>query len=340
MMNLDFESRPAIVVWEMTRACRLACRHCRAAARPFRDPAEFSTDEGKRLLDTIAHAEPQLLILTGGDPSRREDLLELIHHARQNGLQIAFSPSATPDLLALDFAALKQAGIARVSLSLDGATPETHNQFRGVNRAWDWTMQAIEKLKTANLPFQINSSISSVNMSEFAHITEYITCLSPAGWTLFLVVPTGRAEKERMPGADEVEIMLKDLLVYARNASFSVRTTEAMHYRRIVAQNADGGRQLPIPPPINDGKGFVFISHIGEVCPSGFLPEVVGNVREKAFLDIYRDAPVLRLLRDPDKLKGKCGRCEFRKLCGGSRARAYSATGDYLAEEPLCGYHP
>ena len=335
-MLIDYSQRPAVVVWELTRACRLRCVHCRAESRPLRDPNELTTDEGRAMLDQIALANPALLILTGGDPSRREDLMVLIEHATGNGLRVAFSPSATPDFLALDFRALKEAGVQRVSVSLDGATKESHNSFRGVSRAWDWTSEAIGKLREVGLPFQINTTITRRNIEEFDAMCLKVKRLEPAGWTIFLVVPTGRAGLDELPGGEEVEELFKKLLRFSREVEFEIRTTEGQHYRRVVAQNLDGGRPLPVPPPVNDGKGFAFISHVGEICPSGFLPLVAGNVRIDGFLETYQNSEIFRALRDPGKLKGRCGRCEYRKICGGSRARAYGHSGDMLAEDPLC----
>jgi len=340
MKTWPWHRKPAIVVWEMTRACRLACRHCRARAQVARDQRELSTAEGERLLEQIAEAHPMLLILTGGDPSRRDDLLPLIRHAQGLGMRVAFSPSATPDLLRLDFGELKAAGVCRMSLSIDGATRETHNAFRGVSRAWDWTMEAIERLRAANLGFQINTTLTGGNIHEFDGMVEMVRGLGPAGWTIFMVVPTGRAEGEMLPNAADVEQVFEKLLKLSREVDFEIRTTEGQHFRRVVSQNADGGQRMPVPAPINDGKGFMFISHVGEVSPSGFLPSVVGNVRETNPISLYRDAPLFQRLRAPSLLKGKCGRCEFNPICGGSRARAYGLSGNELAAEPLCIYQP
>ncbi|GAB4167757.1 MAG: TIGR04053 family radical SAM/SPASM domain-containing protein [Terrimicrobiaceae bacterium] len=340
MFGTTYSERPAVVVWEMTRACRLACVHCRAEARGTRDPRELDTEEGRALIDQVAAARPSLLILTGGDPSRRDDLMPLIEHATGNGLRVAFSPGATPDLLALDFERLKASGICRVSLSLDGATKESHDAFRGVSRAWDWTMEAMIRLRKVSLPFQINSTITSRNVEEFDRLCELVKFLRPAGWTIFLVVPTGRAGADEMPQPGQVEDIFRRLLKLSREVDFEIRTTEGQHYRRVVAQNADGGKRMPVPPPVNDAKGFVFVSHIGEICPSGFLPMVAGNIRDDGFLETYKDSPLFRQLRDPLQLKGKCGRCGFNTICGGSRARACGLTGDPLAEDPLCVYQP
>jgi AdoMet-dependent heme synthase len=335
-MSVDaFNERPMVVVWEMTRACRLACRHCRAEARPARDPRELSTEEGRGLIADIAEAAPRLLILTGGDPSRRDDLLGMVEEATARGLRVAFSPSATPDLLALDFGELKRAGVWRVSLSLDGATRSAHNAFRGVSRAWDWTMQAVERLHAEGIPFQINSSITASNIGSFDAMAHMVESLHPAGWTIFLVVPTGRAGMADLPGAADVEVMFEKLLEMSKRVDFEIRTTEGQHYRRLLAQR--GAAQAA---PTNGAKGFIFVSHIGDICPSGFLPVVGGNVRRDNLLASYREAPEFVALRNPANLRGKCGRCPFNRLCGGSRARAYASTGDLFAEDPLCSFQP
>jgi len=340
MQETPYADRPAVVVWEMTRACRLACRHCRATAQREPDPNQLSVLEGYNLLEQIAAAAPDLLILTGGDPARRADLLRLIRRGTSLGLRIALSPSATPDLLALDFNALREAGVRRVSLSLDGATPETHNAFRGVSRAWDWTMRAAAQFRVAGIPFQINTTITKSNLGEFDDLARVVTEMQPAAWTIFLVVPMGRAKNEPLPSPFEVEQLFLKLRELSLSVPFAIRTTEGQHYRRILAQHPRSKYATPLPAPINDAKGFVFVSHTGEVCPSGFLPIGAGNVRNSTLLEVYRAAPLFRALRDPARLQGKCGRCKFNALCGGSRARAYAVTGDPLAEEPLCSYQP
>jgi AdoMet-dependent heme synthase len=337
MHGADFSDRPMVVVWEMTRACRLACRHCRAEARPDCDPDEICGAEVPVLLDRIAEAGPRLLILTGGDPSRRGDILGVIGAARDRGLRVAFSPSATPDLLALDFGALKEAGVWRASLSLDAATREEHDRFRGVKRAWDWTMRAMAAFGEAGIPVQINTTVTAHNIGSFRDMAETVRGLNPAGWTIFLVVPTGRAAADELPGAPEVEAFFEWLCEYSRTVPFEIRTTEGQHFRRVLLQKDARGEA---PAATNGAKGFVFVSHTGDICPSGFLPLVAGNVRRDNLLETYRHAPVFEKLRDPSLLKGKCGRCGFNRICGGSRARAYGLTGDVFAEEPLCAYQP
>ncbi len=339
MLWNSFSARPVVVVWEMTRACRLACVHCRASAQPARSKFELSTREAKRLIEQVVEASPKLFILSGGDPSRREDLVELVSYAADRGLRVALSPSATPDFLSMNLDELRDAGVACMSFSLDGATEESHNRFRGVYRAWEWTMKGLEAARTAKIPVQINSTITSGNIREFDDMVKVVEKIDPAVWSIFMVVPTGRAQKDQLPAPDQVEELFHKLVALSRKVSFRIKTTEGPQYRRIALQEGcpdEMGSTLGI----NDGRGFVFVSHKGNVCPSGFLPLVAGNVRRTDLLDVYQNAPIFHQLRNPSLLKGKCGRCEFKTICGGSRARAFAMTGDYLAQEPLCPHQP
>lgn len=347
MNELDFSRQPYLVVWECTRACMLVCRHCRAASQPRRHPDELTTEEGRRCIEQVARAKPGIFILTGGDPAQRPDFKELIAYAAQQGLRVAFSPSATPRLLGTDFAELKTLGVARMSLSVDGARAETHNAFRGVPRSWDWTMEAVSRAHAAELPLQINSTFTRRNIAEFDEFPALLERLRPATWSVFLLVPTGRGRTEDLLSGQEMEDLFERLYALSRRVPFPIKTTEGQHYRRVVLQHAaqegtpahDGAR-LSGSMGVNDGKGFVFVSHVGDICPSGFLPYVAGSVRRDELIAVYREAPIFRELRDGSLLKGKCGRCEYRDICGGSRARAYALTGDHLAEEPFCVYEP
>lgn len=342
-MNLPpYHDRPVVVIWEMTRACRLACKHCRAVAQRRRDPNELTTREARGLIDQVAAADPQYFILTGGDPSRREDFLEVAGYAAERGLRVAMSPGATPDFLQMDLEAVRAAGVTRLSFSLDGATERTHNHFRGVSRAWEWTMRGMQAAREAGLSFQINSTITADTLGEFEDLAALVRELQPAAWTIFLLVPTGRGRMLASPTAAQVERLFERLCDLSREVPFPISTTEGPHYRRVLLQRspAASGRKKVRVSSVNDGRGFVFVSYTGEVCPSGFLPLGAGNVRQSPLLSIYREAPLFRALRDPGALKGKCGRCEFREVCGGSRARAYAWTGDPFAEEPLCLYQP
>jgi radical SAM protein with 4Fe4S-binding SPASM domain len=281
--------------------------------------------------------------MTGGDPMCRADLLEMVRHATGRGLRVSLSPSATPRLVRTDFGELRDAGVRAISLSLDGATEETHDAFRGIKGPWEWTMQALRQAREAELPVQINTTITRHNLKDFGKFAALMDEIRPVMWSLFQLIPTGRAAAKDLPTARQVEGLFERLYEHARSAPYAVKTTEGHHYRRVILQSGGGiddvsGRRAPLG--INDGKGFVFVSHLGEICPSGFLPVAAGNVRCDDLLDVYRHRPLFRKLRDPKLLKGKCGLCEYRRICGGSRARAYALTGDYLAAEPLCSYIP
>ena len=337
-----FADAPMIVIWEVTRACALACRHCRAEAMPCAAPEELSREEGLELIDQIARANPTVLVITGGDPMERADLVDLVRRASDAGLRVALSPSATPRFLAADLSELRDAGVRRISLSVDGATAETHDSFRGVRGTWNWTLQAALKIQQAGLELQINTTFTRQNIHEYNQMVEVVSALNPVLWSVFQLVPTGRASLGDLLTGEEMENLFQRLWETSQKVCFDIKTTEGQHYRRVVAQrNAAVGRRSFQPPVgVNDGRGFVFVSHTGEVYPSGFLPLTAGNVRQGELLDFYRDSPVFRALRDEEHFGGKCGYCEFRRLCGGSRARAYAMTGDYLASEPLCEYQP
>lgn len=336
-----FDDRPAIVIWEVTQRCALACRHCRAEAQRRRDPCELTGDEVEALLDQVAEASPRFFILTGGDPASRPDLLPVVRRAVARGLRVAISPSATPRLLREDFSEIRRAGVERISLSLDGASETTHDAFRGVRGTWEWTRLAMEKARSAGLEFQINTTISRANAGEWDAFTEVIRRLEPAVWSLFLLVPTGRAKREEMMDAAETESVLTRLAEFEEESGIPVKTTEGPQFRRIKIERAPSGGATPWRfAPTNDGRGFVFISHRGDIRPSGFLPVDCGNVRTGRLLDVYRNSGVFRALRDADCLEGKCGRCEYRRICGGSRARAFAWSGGMFAEEPCCPYQP
>lgn len=337
-----WNDHPFVIIWEATRCCDLACRHCRATANRRHHPEELKTVEAKKLIDAVARANPGIFIITGGDPMQREDLLELVQYAATKKLRVALSPSATPKFLHTDLKPFHQAGVRRISFSLDGADPMTHDAFRGVDGTAELTMQAIQAAQQAGIEIQINTTMTRQNIGEFDDFKQILTYMKPVVWTVFMLVPTGRGKQKDMLTAGEVEVLFHKLADWEQEAPYEIKTTEGQHYRRVSLQRwqSRGGLREPKPVPINDGKGFVFISHTGEICPSGFLPLVAGNVRKEELVEVYRNSPIFRQLRNPDALKGKCGQCEYRALCGGSRARAYAMTGDYLAQEPLCSYIP
>ncbi|GEM_PF-82829 len=337
-----WDDHPFIVIWEVTRSCVLACRHCRAEAQPQRDPRELTTEEGKHFIDQVARATPGYFILTGGDPMMRPDILELVSYARSKGLEVALSPSATPRFLKADLQGLRDAGLHRLSLSIDGASRETHDAFRGVPGTWDWTQKAMEACRAHGLDFQINTTLTRQNLDQFDQFVALMDEIRPAMWNLFLLVPTGRGKNADLLDGPELEALFNRLWELSRRVSYKIKTTEGQHYRRVAWQRWRAEQSGP-PPMLgntNDGKGFVFVSHVGDICPSGFLPMVAGNVRGEDLLTVYRESPLLQSLRDPDQLKGKCGKCEWNRICGGSRARSYAMTGNLLASEPLCVYQP
>jgi AdoMet-dependent heme synthase len=340
--TVSFDEHPFIVIWEVTRACELACRHCRAEAIARRDPRELRGAVLERFLDQVARARPRVFVLTGGDPMMRPDLLEIVGSASQRGLAVAMSPSATPRFVKADLCRFRDVGLKRVSLSLDGATRETHDAFRGVAGTWDRTMEAVVAAREAGLEVQINTTFTRQNVKEFGAFARLLGDIRPSLWSVFQLVPTGRGKSDDLLTGLQMEELFERLHALSQRVPWAIKTTEGQHYRRVALQQWKRNPHLPRPQilPVNDGKGFVFVSHTGDIQPSGFLPIVAGNVRADELLDVYRDARLFRELRDPDLLKGKCGRCEFRAVCGGSRARAYAMSGDHLAQEPLCIYQP
>ena len=338
----DFNERPFILFWEVTRACALACRHCRAIAQPKAHPLELSHEEAMELTDKIAALAPPMLVLTGGDPMMRRDIFDIIQRAAGAGLRVALSPAATPRLLNTDFRKLREAGVVSMSLSLDGATQESHDNFRRVPHTFERTLKAAQMAKEAGIQLQINTTVARSTMAEMPAFIELMKQISPDVWSVFLLVPTGRATRDDLPTAEQLEELWQQLLDLRRELPFAIKTTEGHHYRRALMQAA---RREGTPPPrhlvpTRDGKGVVFISHIGEIQPSGFLPVTAGNVRTDDLATIYRTHPIFTALRNDDALGGKCGVCEYRRLCGGSRARAYGTGGDMFGAEPLCNYIP
>ncbi len=351
MFQRDFSQNPFIAIWEVTRACQLHCLHCRAEAQRHRNPLELTTDEGKRLIDQIAEMEHPLLVFTGGDPLEREDLFEFMRYARTKDLEIAMTPSATPRVTREALKEAQDAGLARCAFSLDGSTAAIHDKFRGTSGSYDLTIRALETLRDIGMPIQLNTTVSRYNLEDLEHIADLAERYATVLWSVFFLVPTGRARSKDMISPEEAETVMEWLYEQSPTRSFDVKTTAAPHYRRVVlghrAQAGIVGRDFTVSSQglrsqkgVNDGNGFVFISHTGDVYPSGFLPVVAGNIRKDRLADVYRNSTVFRELRDPGLLKGKCGACEFRDVCGGSRARAYGVTGDYLESDPACAYVP
>lgn len=332
-----YPDAPQIVIWEMTRACALACRHCRAEAQPRRDAGELVTKEAFALVDAVAECGRPIFILTGGDPFMRDDLCKIVEYAVYRGLRTAVSPSATGRLTPRSLQALVRAGCGRISLSLDAPDAASHDAFRGVRGSFMRTLDAIRAARDTGIDVQLNTTISRFNHKRISEMAAFIAMLDITRWSAFFIVPVGRASVGDVLTADETEASFTALHRASLALAFDVKTTEAPHYRRYLLQHGHRGGGIS---SIGDGKGFVFVSHLGEIFPSGFLPHSAGNVRTDRLIDVYRDDSFMRRLRDPDSFSGKCGYCEFRKICGGSRARAFTMTGDAFASEPTCAYVP
>ncbi|MFZ2492218.1 MAG: TIGR04053 family radical SAM/SPASM domain-containing protein [Thermoanaerobaculia bacterium] len=380
--SIDFNLNPFVVIWETTRACDLACVHCRAAAQSRRSQFELTTEEGFRLIDETVKLNPKVFVLTGGDPLKREDVYDTIAYAKSVGLEPSVTPSATPLLTPEAIRKMKDHGVTRLAISLDHCERDAHDDFRRVPGSFDLTIRAIEAARDNGIPIQINSTVSNRTAKDMPRMADLLSKYDNiVMWSVFFLVPTGRAKTPDMIQPEEVETLFGDLYEISKRVRYNVRTTEAMHYRRFVLQKmmalqgkstdslidpATGlvdpstlfmgpgsgpktghlGMQMQsgaitrAPKGVNEAKGFVFISHIGDVFPSGFLPLRAGNVKKESLVDIYRSSEVFVSLRDMSKLKGKCGVCEFRDLCGGSRSRAWATTGDVFESDPVCTYMP
>ncbi len=343
---------PRNVYWEMTIACDLACRHCRANAIACRDTAELDTEQGKALIRGVKELG-SMLIMTGGDPVKRSDLFELIDYARSLHVPVGITPATTPLLTREMVLAFAEHGVAALGISIDGGTKQTHDDFRGVEGTLERAFDALRWAREAQLPVQINTAVTKQTLPELPHLYARLRdeAYPPVKrWSLFLLVPTGRGAAADMPSPEQVEELFGWSYVTSHEAPFHVSTVEAPQYRRYYIQKrlAEGldldrvmqeGRRMGFG--VRDGNGVIFVSHKGEVYPAGFLPyPLLGNVKDSSLPDIYRSAPALATLRDMDQLSGKCGRCEYRWICGGSRARAYGMTGDQMASDPACLYQP
>jgi len=360
MLEVNFATAPFLVIWEVTQACELACLHCRAEARPWRDAGELTTDEGRALLTEIRRFGRPLMVLTGGDPALRPDLCDLIRSGTDLGLRMTLTPSGTPRMTRDRIRACRDAGLQRMAVSLDGSTPAVHDAFRGVPGSYGWTLDIIAGCHAEGIPVQINTTVTRHNLRDLDALEALLPTLDIVLWSVFFVVPTGRGRRTDVLSAKEFETVFNRLYDLGRRGPFDIKTTAALHYRRLVGErDRAAGRPtgvikgVPSAPSVggeggvkraaqgvNDGKGLVFISHVGDIYPSGFLPLKAGNVRSNSLVEVYRGSQLFQDLRNPNVLKGKCGYCEYRDVCGGSRARAYAITGDYLASEPYCVYRP
>jgi radical SAM protein len=346
-MPFLFEDAPRRVYWELTRACDLSCKHCRANAIPCRDPQELTTKEICDTLDALAKGAAPHVILTGGDPLKRRDFFTIVTHTISLGLPCLVAPSATPLLNGDTIAALAKSGISAMSLSLDGSTPARHDDLRGVEGTFARTLEAAREIVEAGIPLQINTLVTEETQEDLPAIHRLVQEVGAERWSLFFLIATGRGETLKQITPKQSEAVLNWALDHAGDERPIVTTTEAPHYRRLAVmrhatriEHPPEGQTIRRSMGIRDGNGVMFISHTGEVQPSGFLPLTAGNVRTGNPLQIYRESPLFQSLRRTDLFEGRCGRCEFREICGGSRARAYAATGDPLGSDPLCPYEP
>jgi len=342
----DFPHSPLVAFYEVTRACNLLCRHCRAEAQAHSHPQELDSATALSLINNLAEfPKPPLLVLTGGDPIKRRDIFKIVHHAVGSGMKTAMTPSATKLVTTDAIHRLKKAGLHRLAVSLDAADAATHDGFRRVPGSFQRTLEIIADAAACDLPLQINTTIARHNFHQIDAIADMLAAFPIVLWSVFFLVPTGRALADQRITADEFETAFERLYQQSRRQKYAIKTTEAPHYRRFVIekmkQHAASGSSRPIMPNIigtNDGRGVMFISHIGEIFPSGFLPVECGRFPRDSVVHTYQFAPLFVDLRDPNKLKGKCGACQYRDICGGSRARSYGLTGDPLAAEIDCTY--
>lgn len=339
-----------LVAWEVTRTCNLACIHCRAAAldRPY--PNELTKEECFRVLDQIGEIGKPIIILTGGEPLLRPDIFEIAAYGNAQGFRMTMAVNGT--LLTREKAGrMVQVGIQRISVSIDGATPVSHDAFRKVQGAFHGALGGIESAKAAGLDFQINTTITKQNLNELSAIQDLAVSLGAVAHHIFLLVPMGRGKDldEQGINAEQYEETLHWFYEQRDKVPLQLKATCAPHYYRILRQRAKSeGKEVTMQSFGLDamtrgclgGTGFVFLSHLGQVQPCGYLELDCGNVREKSFKEIWENSEIFRNLRDFKKYEGKCGSCEYVRVCGGCRARAYESTGNYLAPEPLCLHEP
>lgn len=348
----DFDIQPLMLYYEVTQACDLVCRHCRASAQSCAHPGELTTAQSKRLIDQAGtFPKPPIMVFTGGDPLQRADLFDLIRYTNEAGIKVALTPSATP-LATLDaLLRAKEAGVARLGISLDGVDAETHDAFRGWHGSFERTMRMLDDARKIDLPVQINTSITRRNFHQIDEIAELLSTRGIAMWSVFFLVPVGRGVEEERISPQEYEVAFEKLFHQSQRQPFGIKTTEAPHYRRFVLRrNADPlaepvngrhaarGKTYRAPLGVRDGRGIMFVSHTGEIYPAGFLPLVCGRFPQDSIVDVYQNNPTFVAMRDGNQLKGKCQTCDYNDVCGGSRSRAFAVTGDPLAAEPDCVY--
>lgn len=324
-----------MVAWELTRNCNLNCVHCRAAAGLGPYDGELSTEECRTILDDIGGFASPTIILTGGEPLMREDIFDIIAHGTNRGLRLVIATNGTL-ITPGNASQLFKTGIRRVSMSIDGRDAGSHDGFRGVPGSFNSVMAASEMLKEAGLPFQVNTTITRLNVNDIKVIYDLVRSIGAVAWHIFLLVPVGRGEGLKGDELDalQYEEVLRLLYDIETREELEMKVTCAPHYYRIVTES--GG--TPKSAGCLAGKSFLFISHTGMAQPCGYLEIPSGDVRKEGVRKVWEESPVFAELRYLAGYGGKCGRCRYLKICGGCRARAYEATGSYLESEPLCSY--
>ncbi len=361
-MVRDFDNAPFLVIWETTQACDLACKHCRAEAQPDRHPDELTTEEAKQLLTDIRRFGPIIFVFSGGDALKRSDIAELTRFGSDLGLRMAITPATTPLCTKERLQELYDAGMSRLAVSLDGSTAGVHDEFRQVDGSFQHGLRILETAREIGMSTQVNTVVAKHNVDDFRVMAELLSDLGIVFWEVFFLIPMGRARPEDVAGADAFEAVFHELYDLAKTVPFDIKATAAPHYSRVVLERKVKERRqgerdestdvltdgvahslkdgIGRARGVNDGDGFMFISHTGEIFPSGFLPKTAGNIRTHDLVKVYREAPLFTDLRDKSLLKGKCGVCEYTPICGGSRARAFAVTGDPLEAEPFCSHVP
>ena len=339
------------VLWELTRLCDLHCRGCPSGASEQRDPNELSTYEAYKTIDQIATLRPRELMITGGDPLERDDVGQIVDYARRRGLDPALVLSATRELTFDAIAKLQNNGLTSAVFSVDGATAASHESLHGVAGTFAATLRAMHWATRTGLRVEVNTLVTHDNAAELEAIVELIRPFSIVRWNVHFLVPTGASRNLPMTTATEVEQAFATLDAIRARETFALRTVEAPHYRRFRVQQILGAwgdftgyadendsRRDILDAALDGARSFVYISHSGEVRPSEFAPHSAGNLRFRPLGDIYRGSDLFVALRDPDNLRGTCRECDYRTLCGGSRARAYAMTGDLFGADPLCAW--
>jgi radical SAM protein with 4Fe4S-binding SPASM domain len=330
---------PRVVAWESTRACNFACRHCRAQAQKQADPNQLTTQEALNLVDQIVELCKPVFIISGGDPLQRPDIFEVAAYASKQGFRVVMSPSGS-NISSAVIEKLKASGVGLISLSLDGSAAEVHDVFRQVGGAFDLVMRNVSYANAGGLPFRINTTVTQHNLGDLEATHRLAVSLGAKEFDVFMLVPTGRGKISMELSPRQYEEALTAIYKLSLTSPIPVKVTCAPQYARVVRQQKNPTSRAAMGRGCMAGNGFCFVSHVGDVFGCGFLPLAAGNVRQQSFREIYQNSPLFLELRNPALLRGKCGACGFRAICGGCRARALSVHGSHLAEEPYCEYLP